>query len=174
MADYFTQFSEVVPNLTAEEEAWLRRQLEVVHVFGDRSFTEEELPDGLKVADADWSGHRLFLKPEGCDAEEDGNRICEYEFQDDDRPARWGRHLWLYTEESGDPESVADLVQKFLKRFRPDQCWVLTFACTCSKPRVSSFGGGAVFVTADEIRSSDGSDFVNEQQKAFDSRRGKA
>ena len=62
----------------------------------------------------------------------------------------WGRHLWFYAEESGSPDNVAWLVQKFLKRFRPDQCWSLTYAATCSKPRVGEFGGGAVFVTADD------------------------
>ena len=63
----------------------------------------------------------------------------------------WGRHLWVYAEESGNPDNVAWLVQKFLKKFRPDQCWSLTYATTCSKPRAGEFGGGAVFVTADAI-----------------------
>ena len=62
----------------------------------------------------------------------------------------WGRHLWVYAEESGSPDNVAWLVQKFLKKFRPDQCWSLTYSTTCSKPRVGEFGGGAVFVTADD------------------------
>ena len=59
------------------------------------------------------------------------------------------------------------LVQKFLKRFRPDQWWSLTYAATCSKPRVGEFGGGAVFVTADEIFQQDACDFVQAKRTQF-------
>ena len=62
---------------------------------------------------------------------------------------------------------MAHLVQKFLKKFRPDQCWSLTYATTCSKPRLGEFGGGAVFVTADSICWNSSYDFVEEQRMAF-------
>ena len=75
------------------------------------------------------------------------------------------RYLWLHADTYGEPAHVAWLIQKFLKRFRPDQCWSLTYANTCSKPRVGEFSGGAVFVTANEIKFQDASDFV-EQQRA--------
>ena len=51
---------------------------------------------------------------------------------------------------------------------RPDQCWSLTYATTCSKPRLGEFGGGAVFVTADNIRWNNSYDFVAEQRNAFE------
>ncbi|MGA2258340.1 MAG: hypothetical protein ABSG53_27055, partial [Thermoguttaceae bacterium] len=59
------------------------------------------------------------------------------------------------------------LVHKFLKRFRPDQCWSLTYANTCSKFRVGEFSGGAVFVTANEIKCQNADDFVQLQRAAF-------
>jgi hypothetical protein len=59
------------------------------------------------------------------------------------------------------------LVTKFLKEFRPDQCWSLTYATTCSKPRVGEFGGGAVFVTADAISWQNAYGFIEEQRAAF-------
>ena len=65
---------------------------------------------------------------------------------------------------------MVHLVQKFLKRFRRDQCWSLTYANTRSKPRLGEFGGGAVFVTADEICWNDCYDFVEEQRKTFQRR----
>ncbi len=71
------------------------------------------------------------------------------------------RKIW------GDVSNVAWLVQKFLKKFRPDQCWSLTYSATCSKPRVGEFGGGAVFVTADTIRWQNAYDFIEEQRAAF-------
>ncbi len=172
MANYYTLFSEALPHLTADEEAWLRRQLEFVRVFGDSEYPEHELPDGLNLADADWSGHRLFLTPHDYDTEYDEKRIGEYEFRDDDQKDGWGRHLWLYAEEGGDTDLVAAMVQQFLKRFRPDQCWSMTFAYTCSSPRVGDFGGGAVFVTAADIQWEDTDCFVEQRRQAFtDTRR---
>ena len=48
------------------------------------------------------------------------------------------RSLWLHADDYGDPTHVAWLVHKFLKRFRPDQCWSLTYANTCSKPKLAN------------------------------------
>ena len=81
------------------------------------------------------------------------------------------RHAWLSAEEGGDPSRVAHLVQSFVKKFRPDQSWSLTYANTCSKLRIGEFGGGAVFVTADDIHWNNSYDFVEEQRKAFERQR---
>ena len=67
----------------------------------------------------------------------------------------------------GSPERVAHLVQKFLRQFRPKECWSLTYATICSKPRVGEFGGGAVFVTADTKVWKNAYDFVEAQREAF-------
>ncbi len=57
--------------------------------------------------------------------------------------------VWVVGEESGDIELIADVVQEFLKAHRPDGYWNATWACTCSKMRIGEFGGGGVFVTAE-------------------------
>jgi hypothetical protein len=75
-----------------------------------------------------------------------------FKFVLNDFDSPWRRHLWLYAEEFGCVDRVAHLVQKFLRRFRPEDCWSLTYATTCSRPRVGEFGGGAVFVAADRIK----------------------
>ncbi len=62
---------------------------------------------------------------------------------------------------------AAHLVQKFLKQFAPNDSWSLTWATTCSKPRAGEFGGGAVFVTASDIKWNDSYDFVEQQAEAF-------
>ena len=86
-----------------------------------------------------------------------------------------GLYLCLYSQDwMGTPENAAQFVQRFLKRFRADQCWGLTFARACSKPRVGAFGGGAVFVTADEIKWKDTYDFIEEERKLFGSQHGTA
>ena len=58
------------------------------------------------------------------------------------------RRLWLYAERDFDSSHVAWLAHSFLKRFRPHDWFSMEWAVTCTKPRIGSFGGGAVFVTA--------------------------
>ena len=138
MADNFLEFSEVLPHLTADEEAWLRRQLEIVCVFGDREYPEDQLPDDLDTPDAEFYGCRAWRDLPG-EYPYDGVPVgFEFEFHDDHAADRWGHHLWFYAEEIAVPERIAHLVQKFLERLRPQECWSLTYATTCSKPRAGS------------------------------------
>jgi hypothetical protein len=153
MANHYLIFSEVLQRLTPDEETWLRGQLEV---------------DGSKEAsarDGQWTRPRFLMDYDDYDPSF-GELGFEYALGDD-KPDGWGRHLWLYAEENGEPGHVAWLVHKFLKQFRPSQCWSLTYATTCSNPRVGEFGGGAVFVTAAEIKWQSSYDFVAQNEKAF-------
>jgi hypothetical protein len=166
VADNYLQFSEVVANLTEQEEAWLKDQLESIRVFGEKEYLEEAVPAELADKEADWSGVRFLRGKPDHDAEWDALGF-EFDFHDDPDKGGWGRHLWLYSEVWGDVSNVGWLVQKFLKQFRPDQCWSLSYSATCSKPRVGEFGGGAVFVTADTIRWQNAYDFIEEQRATF-------
>lgn len=145
MADNYLQFSESLDSLTLEEAAWLREQL----------------------AEDPFANCPRFLL-DFADREADDT---DYGFQYDLHGDSQDHHVWISAEERGDVERVAHLVQKFLRRFRPDQCWSLTYAATCSKLRIGEFGGGAMFVTTDDIRWNDSYDFVEEQRKAFERRR---
>ena len=165
MADNYLQFSQVIANLTEAEEAWLDEQLQPIRVFGETEFPEDAVPAELANKEADWTGAR-FLR-DNPDYDPDWQVLgFECEIHDDDEEG-WGRHLWVYAEESGEPDNVAWLVKKFLKKFRPDQCWSLTYATTCSKLRVGEFGGGAVFITADTICWQNAYGFIEDQRAAF-------
>ena len=166
MADNYLQFSEVVANLTEPEEAWLEEQLQPIRVFGDKEYLEDAVPAELADTEADWSGVRFLRDNPDHDPDWDVLGFA-YHFHDDNDPGGWGRHLWLYAEDSGNADNAAWLVQQFLKKFRPDQCWSLTYSATCSKPRVGEFGGGALFVTADEIKWQNAYSFIEEQRAAF-------
>jgi hypothetical protein len=161
--------TEVIAQLSPEEEAWLREQLQDIYVYGDEEYPEEAVPDEMDDQDPDWRGAR-FLRDNPEYDPDDECRGFEYDFSTDEDADGWGRHLWIYIEEWGNADNVAWLVQKFLRRFRPDQCWSLTYATTCSKPRCGEFGGGAVFVTADEIKWQNAHGFIGEQQAAFKSK----
>ena len=173
MADNYLDFSEVIADLNPEEESWLRSQLETVRVFGDREYPEDQVPGDLDPCEADWVGCRAYRDIPDCvayarDMSMEGPGFA-YSFDDDrDSPNGWQRHLWIRTCERGYVDGAAQLVRKFLKKFRPDQCWSLTYATTCSKSRVGEFGGGAVVVTADEIRWQNAYEFVEQQRAAFE------
>jgi len=59
-----------------------------------------------------------------------------------------GSQVVLYMEQHGDLEILANDIQEFLKRFRPDKRIGIEWAETCSRVRPGEFGGGAVLVTA--------------------------
>jgi hypothetical protein len=145
MANNYLQFSASLDDLTSEEAKWLEEQL---------AEDENHCP--------------VFLRDHE-DSEDDDYTYSGFECEFQEREGKC--YLWLVAEESGAPGRVAHLVQKFLKRFRPDQCWSLTYATTCSKPRVGEFGGGAVFVTADEVRWQNAYEFIAQQQSTFKAER---
>lgn len=73
--------------------------------------------------------------------------------------------MWFHDNgEWGNVEHVASLVQKFLKQFRPAASWGFEWSNDCSKPRLDAYGGGAVFVTAAEIRWLNTGTWLSEQK----------
>jgi hypothetical protein len=165
MADNYLQFSETLDNLTADEESWLNEQLTPVVVIGGKEFVENDPAiEELQASDADpdFTGPRFLRDNPNFDSSFD---VMGFEFAFEDRTESC--ILWLYSESYGNPENAAWLAQKVLKQFRPDQCWSLTYASTCSKPRVGEFGGGAVFVTANEIEWQSADDFAQRRRANF-------
>jgi hypothetical protein len=129
MADYFTQFSEMLGDLTDQERAWIK----------------ERIKEDQQAKDEDSYGW--------CD----DDRVMEFDFEFEPEGLVEESHFWIYSDTCGSPDCVADFVQKFLARFRPEDSWTLSWANTCSKPRLDSFGGGTMVVTASEIKACDGS-----------------
>lgn len=60
--------------------------------------------------------------------------------------------VWFFAEECGDVEQVAVVVQEFFRQHRRGGVWGFEWADWCSKLRIGEFGGGAVVVTAGDIR----------------------
>lgn len=166
MADNYLEFSQVVPNLTELEETWLKEQLQTIRVFGEKEYAEDAVPAELADKEPDWKGVRFLREKDDYNPAWDALGF-EHEFASDSDENGWGRHLWIHADDWGSPENVAYLVKKFLKNFRPDQCWSLTYAATCSKARVGEFEGGAVFVTADAIQHQNARAFIEEQRMVF-------
>jgi hypothetical protein len=150
MADNYLQFSETLDNLTKPEADWLAGQLECIAVTNEKTYPLDELPDDVAQEDLTYRGPRFLADGKQIDRWGGEPDFC-WCFRDKQEHFRRGRHLWLYSEGYGSIDQVVCLVRKFLKRFRPNDVWTLTYAATCSKPRVGEFGGGAVIVTAKRV-----------------------
>lgn len=124
MANNYQPFSAGIDNLTSEESAWLKEVLsqDIEAMEGE---ARQVWLDRFQVSDdgRPWPGF-------------DWNLIPKDNF------------LHVYAEEAGDIDAVIGVVQEFLKKFRPNSCFALQWANTCSSMRVDNFGGGAAFVTA--------------------------
>lgn len=81
------------------------------------------------------------------------------------------RQVWVRGDECGEPNNVANIVQKFLKKFRPNDCFCLTWAEWCSKLRVGEFGGGALFVTANKIKFCSTYNWIEKVKTAWEEER---
>ena len=99
------------------------------------------------IQEREWATRELELLPgdsygdDGDDYPEDKPKMrCEHTIDQEG--------IWFRAGEYGEPEDVANFVQRFLKEFRYKTGWHMTWACTCSKLRVDEFTGGGVFVTA--------------------------
>jgi len=162
VANNYLEFSALLEDITPEERAWIERQL-------GSAWTDE---DGKVLPD---------------DREEDAygevaRFIAEYDPETDPAPLGpdrdWGEVgfayqwdgdncLWIHSEESGLVDHVAYFVHKFLRMFRKNECWSLTWAGTCSKLCIGEFGGGAIFVTAEDIKFDNCYAWVERQRLAF-------
>jgi hypothetical protein len=164
MADSFLQFSETLNNITTAESLWLQHQLEPIAVIDETEYAEDAVPDS--TIEPSFRGLRFLRDYEDLDDDTDLKGF-DIAFQEDGEQV----YAWLFADAYGDVGRLAHLIRKFLKQFRRDQCWSLTYANTCSKLRVGEFGGGAVLVTADEIRWQSGYEFIEQQRAAFEARK---
>src|ERR1700722_15164163 len=142
MAENYLLFSEQIVSITEEEEAWIRQ---VLDVEDEKSAVLKEAGLRVKAVDVDcWPGFEWDVR----DAE-----------------------LWIYSEESGYIEHVGEFVRAFLSRFRRDDCWSLTWAAACSKPRIGEFYGGGLFVTAKNAKFFNAADALNQMHRRFEKSR---
>jgi hypothetical protein len=132
MADYFTNFSFILP-LT--DDAQKSFALEISHLASSHRLEDGSLPsdfpESLKDVIEDWT-FELEDVPEG---------------------------LWLHSD-SGGIDAACAFVQHILQKFHSPACITFEWAHDCSKPRPDAFGGGAAIVTASEIKTMNTSDWL--------------
>ncbi len=144
MPNYYTSYSEAITHITADEERWLRQQLEEVCVFEDGAVfaDDSECPDEYAEQESIWGGYRFF-------ADEHDEDCWPFSYEWFAEGGSTGLALYHGEEESDGLESVGPFVSAFLKKFRPDEVWTLEWADRCDRPCIGTFGGGCLFVRAD-------------------------
>jgi Fe-S oxidoreductase len=55
-------------------------------------------------------------------------------------------YVWFSAEESGNPDHAESIAKAIVDEMKLDEPFVLSWANTCSKPRIDEFGGGAFVV----------------------------
>ncbi len=152
MSNYYTQFSEEITHITDKEIAWLKAVL-TDGTAENASFVvrHKDETDMEHFPDFGWD-----IKPTTHWDADKGELITDTD-----------HFLWLYSEESGDIDQLALVVQEFLKEFTPQSCFSLSWASWCDKLEIESFHGGAIFVTAKDIKHTHTGDWLEQERKRF-------
>lgn len=153
MANNFLQYSEILEGLTKEEAQWCAKLLGLAGDPTDSSHFDDEGNPETELAEL-----ARTLWPDGEPHYNTGT-IEERE------NATWG--VWFYSEEGDEPYIVGQIVQEFLKKFRPGKglTWKLEWATWCSRPRIGEFGGGVMLVTEHKILLKATEDLAEDMKK---------
>ena len=136
MADYFTNFSFIVPLANAEQQTYaleLFHQLSAIHQGEE---VPADFPTDLKEV-----------------AEDAG-----FELDSGSGP----NELWFHSS-TGGIDAACAFVQHLLQKFNSANVVTFEWSQDCSKPRTDAYGGGAAIITAKEIRTLNTSDWLRVQ-----------
>jgi hypothetical protein len=142
MTDYYLGCSQMIADLTVPEKAWLEHTLRPYDMLSEDEIQERMKQFGLDEYDVeefpgfDWS----YQDPDGG--------------------------IWIRSDESVNLDHLAEIVQLFLKKFRPDDSWSMEWGCWASRPVLDGYGGGAMFITAEEQCWHNTGDWIRQQEEA--------
>jgi hypothetical protein len=139
-SDNLLRFSQVIKNLSDEEWSWFERYM----------------VNRCKGLDVDG-------EPREVDEEA---TFPDFEFHLMDSQ-EWGKYAWFVAREGGNVGQVAEVVQDFLRTFRPSECFTLTWAEYCTISRPGEFDGGAIFVSASRIDTFHAGEWAYEKERGF-------
>ena len=124
MANYYTNFSVVLP-LTKEQQDYT---IELAKTIQQHRSEDKPLPTDFPKMLAD----------------ELENWAFETEITE--------KGIWLHSQYGGQ-DAVCVFIQHLLQRFKFVEGVTFEWSHDCSQPRTDAFGGGAAFVTADQIKT---------------------
>ncbi|RLC83545.1 MAG: hypothetical protein DRJ03_16835 [Chloroflexi bacterium] len=146
MANYYTLASLVAATkLSPKEQAWILNEIKIEDAILDVSEeTRDVWAKARGIPDADFGfGFRLSIVKNDT----------------------IGPYMWLSYDENFNVENACAFLQHWLHTMRPDEAIGFEYTNTCSKPRPDGFGGGAVFVTKDDIKTTHSYSWLIEREK---------
>lgn len=132
MADYFTNFSFILPLTDDAQKEYALNLAKTVSLHRDQDTPlPANFPDQLKDVVEDWQ-----FESERCD-----------------------EGVWLHSD-SGGIDAVCAFVQHLLNKFDTAPFVTFEWSHDCNKPRTDAFGGGAAAITKTEIETMNTSDWI--------------
>ncbi|MEA3208556.1 MAG: hypothetical protein QOE70_1613 [Chthoniobacter sp.] len=128
MADYFTNFSLIVPLPDEPAQAHALKLAEQAGAVQQGDEMPCDFPATLADVLEDWV----------------------FETNPESSAGQWG--LWLHSS-SGGIDAVCAFIQHLLQKFEPTGCVSFEWSHDCSKPRLDAYGGGAAVITARKIKT---------------------
>ena len=139
MANNYTLFSVSLGQLTDAEREWLRAEYAKTH---DDVIIDPNSAYGEEIDNPDYD-------------QEAGT--FDMELNPDE--------VIIYSEECGNGDAAADLIQAWLKKFHPKKWLVLEIVNSCSRARPGEFGGAVCLVTAKKQRWMNTGTWADQQAK---------
>ena len=131
MADYFTNFSVVLP-LTKEQQEYALNLVKQVEAYrSDNQQLPVDFPEFLRDEVDNWPFETDLIK--------DG--------------------IWLHSMYGGQ-ETACRFIQHLLQKYDTAPFIGFEWSHDCSKPRLDAFGGGAAFITKTQIETMSTSDWI--------------
>jgi len=138
MADYFTNFSVLVPLKEPAHQQYaldLAAKAAACRFLDNQEQVSTDVPATLLDVLEDWN----------FETKSDG-----------------GNSIWLHSD-SGGTDAACAFIQHLLQRFHLTERVAFEWSHDCSKPRLDAYGGGAAIITAEKIISMNTSLWLQQQ-----------
>jgi hypothetical protein len=139
MANYYTNFSVIVP---LKQDAHKQYAVQLAQTARDHKFSDDPVPNGFPVSLVD------CLEDWNFETESDNEGI------------------WVHSD-TGGIDAACAFIQHLLQEFDRSGSVSFEWSHDCSKPRLDAFGGGAAFITVDDIKTMNTSDWLLKERTVW-------
>lgn len=138
MSDNFVQLCEGIDMASDEERVWAVDHLGILARVEDDD-TIDDYEDHPEYAEY----NRIFGLYQIEDTGDKSSFEFDYNIEDG--------VFYVTIDDCGSVDKAAIFMQQYLLKFQPESCLTMTWAETCSRSLPGEFGGGAAFITAEDI-----------------------
>jgi hypothetical protein len=138
MANYWTEYSFVIDNLTNEQIKWWKDKV--------KKLDELDETEGYYLEDVDEDGYPKDSILTRYYYEDYGNPNSSFVIDELDN------YVWCTSSnnEGGNIDGMIEVIQDYLEEMEPSRIVAYEWIQTCSNPRLDAYHGGAVAISKDE------------------------